>query len=86
MLAASSSDVMIICARPGAPEQVAGSNGAMAGLVPLAAGHLALSWKQCALPWLQLAALLAAVCTHITISILQVSVCPAGCFARCIIT
>ena len=56
------------------PGQVAGSNGAMAGLVPLAAGHLALSWRQCALPWLQLAALVAAVSTHIIIGILQVGV------------
>ncbi len=45
-----------------------GSNGALAGFVPLAAGHLLASFRAC---WLQFAVVLAAVGLHVAVSIMQ---------------
>ncbi|BDA48198.1 probable RHOMBOID-like protein 5 at C-terminar half [Coccomyxa sp. Obi] len=50
---------------------VAGSNGLLAGMVPLLCASLIADWKTLAFPFLQLLLSIAAVALHITIAIMQ---------------
>ncbi len=51
---------------------MAGSNGLLAGMVPLLCASLIADWKTLAFPFLQLLLSVAAVALHITIAIMQV--------------